>query len=179
MNKPKLLLHICCAGCGAYVSEVLKDDYNVELYYYNPSIFPKEEYYSRQDEVVRVAKQFDLKYHLEDYDHRSWLNKVKGLEAEPEKGRRCYVCYEDRLRQSARFAKENNFTHFTTTLTVSPHKIAEWIFELGLKFAKENNIIFLDKNFKKQDGFKKACELSKEFNLHRQNYCGCEFSMRK
>ncbi len=175
--KNKLLLHICCIGCGAYVSDSLKEEYTVELYFYNPNIFPKEEYNKRLEETRRVADEFSLNLICADYDHESWLERVKGLEKEPEKGKRCLVCYADRLGETAKLAKKRGFDCFDSTLTVSPHKDAKAISSIGQNLAKKYNIKFLNKDFKKQDGFKKACAVSRELNLYRQNYCGCEFSI--
>ena len=178
-RKNKLLLHICCIGCGAYVSDSLKEEYGVELYFYNPSIFPKEEHDKRLEETRRVANEFNLNLICANYDHEAWLKKVKGLEKEPERGKRCVVCYDDRLRETAKLAEEYSFDYFGSTLTVSPHKDAKAINSIGQSLAKEYKIKFLDKDFKKQDGFKKACAVSRELNLYRQDYCGCEFSNDK
>jgi predicted adenine nucleotide alpha hydrolase (AANH) superfamily ATPase len=175
-EKPKLLLHICCVGCGAYVSRTLKNEFKVSLLYYNPNIFPAEEYKKRLEETERIAKKFRLPLLTEEYDHKKWLKKVKGLEKEPEKGKRCLVCYTDRLTAAARAAKEKNLEYFTSTLTVSPHKDAKAINEIGKKLEKKYKVRFYQADFKKNDGFKKSCALSRELNLYRQDYCGCEFS---
>ena len=177
-SKNKCLLHICCVGCGAYVAEVLKEDHDVTLYFYNPSIWPVSEYELRRREALNISKDLDLPLLEGDYVHKAWLAKVKGLEQEPEKGRRCHVCYEDRLRATAAKATELNIEYFTTTLTVSPHKDAAKIFELGEKIAAEFGLKCIARDFKKKDGFKKACDLSHELGLYRQDYCGCEYSMR-
>jgi predicted adenine nucleotide alpha hydrolase (AANH) superfamily ATPase len=178
-KEKKLLLHICCAGCGAYVSQVLKEDgFEVSLYYFNPNIFPEGEYDIRLGEVLKVAKEFGLEYIIGDYDHSAWLEKVKGLELEPEKGKRCLVCYHDRLESTAKTAREKNFEFFASTLSVSPHKLAGEISMIGNELGSQNAIEFLDRDFKKKDGFKKATILSRELEIKRQDYCGCEFSMR-
>lgn len=174
----KLLLHICCAGCGAYVSQVLKEEsYDISLFFYNPNLYPASEYFKRQKEAERIAKEFGLDFLTLDRDHEAWLKKIKDLEREPEKGKRCLVCYRDRLEITAQKAKKQNFDLFSSTLTVSPHKLALEINKIGLDLAEQYNIKFLDRDFKKKDGFKKASALSKELNLYRQNYCGCEFSI--
>lgn len=178
MEKPKLLLHICCVGCGAYVAQVLKKEFKISLFFYNPNIWPREEYEKRREEAVRVAEEYKLDLVISDYDHGAWLKKIKGHEHDPEKGARCLICYEDRLQTTARKAQALGFDYFTTTLTVSPHKVAQAIMKSGKELAVSYNVIFLDQDFKKQDGFKKASQLSKELNLYRQNYCGCEFSRR-
>ncbi len=175
-SKKKMLLHICCAGCGVYVSQVLKEDYDLSLFFYNPSIYPKEEYLKREEEVKKLADRFNLKLIVGDYDHGAWLKKVRGLEKEKEKGARCMICYFDRMEKTVLYAQENNFDIFTTTLTVSPHKLAKNILRIGDNLSKKYNIEFLAQDFKKKDGFKKASALSKELGLYRQNYCGCEFS---
>lgn len=179
IKKDKLLLHICCAGCGAFVSQLLASDYEVTLFYYNPNIFPKDEYEKRVDTVKKIAQKFNLDLIIEDYDHNQWLEKVKGHESDKEKGGRCLICYRDRLGMTAKTAKENNFQYFTSTLTVSPHKLAGEILKIGQELAEQWEVNFLAKDFKKQDGFKKATVLSRELNLYRQNYCGCEFSKRE
>ena len=177
-KKSKCLLHICCVGCGAYVSEVLQANYDITLYFYNPSIFPRTEYDKRLDETVKVSEKLGLPLIVGTYNHSIWLESVKGLEQEPERGKRCVVCYDDRLKTTADKAVELGIEYFTTTLSVSPHKDFAKIKEIGDSLAQEFKIKFIDQDFKKQDGFKKACSLSKELNLYRQNYCGCEFSMR-
>ena len=177
-RKSKLLLHICCVGCGIAIMQELEGDYHVTLYFYNPNIFPKEEFNKRLMEAKRIASEFGLDLITNDYDHEAWLKLVRGHEKDKERGGRCQICYKDRLRHTAVKAKELGFSHFTTTLTVSPHKDAKAIIMLGNDLASKYSLKFLDQDFKKQDGFKKACALSKELNLYRQEYCGCEFSMK-
>lgn len=176
--KPRLLLHICCIGCGVHVSQELRRQYDVTLYFYNPNIFPIEEFNKRLEEIKKVAKQFKFLIIVEPYAHDAWLRTVKGHEGDPEKGERCKLCYRNRLEQTARTAKKNKFDAFASTLTVSPHKNAAWISELGQELAREYGVNFFDQDFKKNDGFKKAAALSKELCLYRQDYCGCEFSIR-
>ncbi|MDD5031753.1 MAG: epoxyqueuosine reductase QueH [Patescibacteria group bacterium] len=175
-SKPRVLLHICCAGCGAYVAQVLKKDYDVVLYFYNPNIYPESEYGKRLAEAKKIAAEFGLKLISEKYDHLVWLKKIKGFEREPERGGRCWICYQERLEKTAKTARDRGFAFFTTTLTISPHKDAKAISELGQEMEKKYKINFLDRDFKKQDGFKKSACLCKELGLYRQNYCGCEFS---
>ncbi|HOZ55898.1 MAG: hypothetical protein BWY51_00564 [Parcubacteria group bacterium ADurb.Bin316] len=174
-NK-KLLLHVCCAGCGAFVSLLLANDFDVTLYYYNSNIYPEDEYQRRIDEVKKIADNFKLSLIIGDYDHDAWLKKVKGRENDLEKGERCLICYRDRLENTACAAQSNNFNFFTSTLTVSPHKLASEIINIGNELAKEYGVKFLAQDFKKQDGFKKAVALSHKLGLYRQKYCGCEFS---
>lgn len=177
-SLPKLLLHICCAGCGVYVSKEMSKQYNITLYFCNPNIWPEKEFDIRRTEVKKIAKEYGLKYIIDEYDHAKWLKLVKGHEKDPEKGERCLICYKYRLEQSAKFAQAKKFDYFTTTLTISPHKDAKAIFEIGNKLAKKYKVNFLEKDFKKQDGFKKSVVMSQALGLYRQNYCGCEFSRR-
>jgi len=175
-KKKKMLLHICCAGCGVYVSQVLNQEYDLSLFYYNPNIYPYSEYLKREEEVKKLCNLFNLKLIISDYNHEEWLLKIKGLEKERERGARCMVCYYDRINKTALYARDHNFDIFTTTLSVSPHKSAQSILRIGKNLAEKYGLEFLAQDFKKKDGFKKASALSKELGLYRQNYCGCEFS---
>lgn len=177
-RKPKLLLHACCIGCGAYVINVLKEDFKVTLLFYNPNIFPEEEYKKRLEDANRIAKKFGLKVVELGYDHKKWLEMARGREADPERGERCKICYAERMEMAANFAKENGFDFFTTTLTVSPYKDARAVSLIGNELAQKYNVRYLDRDFKKQDGYKKSIQLSHELCIYRQNYCGCEFSFR-
>lgn len=177
-NKPKLLLHICCAGCGVYASQLLKQDYNVMLFFYNPNIHPEVEYEKRLAEAGRVAEKYNLKLAQGDYEHNKWLNAVRGHEGDPEKGERCLICYKFRLNAAAARAKKLNCDYLAATLTASPHKNALAINQIGEQAAAQYGVKFLNKDFKKQDGFKKSSALSRELGLYRQNYCGCEFSRK-
>lgn len=177
-TKPKLLLHICCAGCGAYVAQVLKKDYDVILYFYNPNIYPESEYKKRLGEAKKIAAISRLKLILEKYDHGAWLKKIKGYEKDLERGERCRICYRDRLEKTAKIAQKKSFALFTTTLTISPHKDAKTISQLGQGMERKYKVKFLDRDFKKQDGFKKSSCLCKKLGLYRQDYCGCEFSRK-
>ncbi len=180
-NNPRqrLLLHICCIGCGVYIAKELKNIYKIKLFFYNPNIFPKEEYDKRLEEISRVAKGFGLPVIIGEYKHEYWRGLVRGRENDPEKGDRCLICYKERLEEVAKMAKKMKFDKFGTTLTISPHKDASIINNIGLDLSKKYRVSFLDEDFKKNNGFKKSCEISKELNLYRQNYCGCEFSMRR
>lgn len=177
-KKPKLLLHICCAGCGAYVSSVLREEFEVNLYYYNPNIFPEFEYDARLLEVKRIGEEFGLELLIGGNDHKEWLKKIKGKESEPERGERCRICYQDRLESTALLAAKRGIGYFASTLSVSPHKDAAIISLIGKELEKSHDVGFLDRDFKKQDGFKKSLALSKDLKIYRQNYCGCEFSRR-
>lgn len=178
MRKPSLLLQVCCIGCGAYVSKILKKDYRVSLFFYNPNIFPKTEYDRRLTEANRIAKRFGLKLIRGEYEHQEWLDRVEGHELDKEKGERCFICYRERLEKAAMFAKKAKFDYFASTLSISPHKDARALSEIGKELEKKYNVKFFDEDFKKKDGFKNSTLLSKELGLYRQNYCGCEFSLR-
>lgn len=177
-SKPRVLLHICCAGCGAYVSELLHNNYEVVLYYYNPNMYPAEEYDKRLDEVLKVAKKYKIELIIGAYDYGMWLTKVKGMENEPERGIRCGVCFNDRLEKTALEAKKRNFDFFSTTLSVSPHKNFDTINKIGIDLENKYKVKFLGEDFKKDNGYQRSIKLSKELDLYRQNYCGCEFSRR-
>lgn len=179
LKKPRLLLHVCCGVCAAYVCRILKADFSVELFFYNPNIFPENEYFKRLNEAEKIAKIHDLNIITGDYKHDAWLKAVGGHENDKEGGKRCEICFAYRLRKTAELAAKKNYDYFTTTLSVSPRKKSEIISGIGNNSAKKYKAAYLDKNFKKRDGFKKTIELSKNFNLYRQNYCGCEFSVRK
>jgi predicted adenine nucleotide alpha hydrolase (AANH) superfamily ATPase len=178
-KKPKLLLHMCCIGCGVAVIEKLQADYDIVLFFYNPNIFPKTELKKRLVEIRRIARTKKLQVVVSRASHKSWLHKIKGHEHEPERGGRCVICYQDRLEQTARRAKRLGFTFYTSTLSISPHKTFEVIKQLGQTLGSKYAINFLAEDFKKNNGFKRGCELSKELNLYRQDYCGCEFSISK
>lgn len=176
--KPKLLLHICCIGCGAYIAQILKNSFRVTLYFYNPNIYPREEYKKRLEEIKKISNLLNLPIIIEKYDHDKWLNSVKGYESLPEKSERCLICYRIRMEKTARYAKENSFDFFTTTLSISPYKDSAAIINIGEKLENQYKVKFFRKDFKKKDGFKKSAELSKKLGLYRQNYCGCEFSIK-
>lgn len=175
----KLLLHSCCAPCSTHVIEVLKSQYDVTVFYYNPNVFPKEEFEKRLAEQKRYAEIVGVSLLTETYDEGEYLQRVKGLEGEKEGGKRCDVCFELRLKKTAEVAKKNGFDIFATTLSVSPHKNSLIINMIGNKVAEEYDIPFLAESFKKKDGYLDSIRLSKKYNLYRQNYCGCRFSIRK
>ena len=166
----KLLLHTCCAPCSTHVIESLKKEHKITLFFSNSNIFPKEEYDKRLENAKKIAKIFDIELIEDEYDHKAWLELVKGLEKEPEGGKRCEKCFEFNLARAARYVENGDFDMFTTTLTISPHKDSDIILNIGKKFKN-----FLDLDF--NDGFDHSIELSKKYELYRQNYCGCEFSI--
>ncbi len=178
MKKQKLLLHICCIGCGVYVCQKLAEDYDLTLYFYNPNIFPEEEYEKRLEEIAKITKQKNLELIIGEYEHGNWLKQVKHLANEPEGGVRCELCYKIRLEEAVKKAKELNCDIFTTTLTISPHKDAEKINKIGKELEEQYNIKYMESDWKKEGGFKESCKLSKELDLYRQNYCGCEYSLK-
>ena len=175
--KPKLLLHSCCAPCSSYVISYLKNYFDITILYYNPNICPFEEYLKRKEEQIRFIKNFDnVKFMDCDYDNDTYNDLIKGLENEPERGSRCTVCFELRLRNTAIKGMEKDFQYFGTTLTVSPYKNSYLINKIGLELENEYGIKWLISDFKKNDGYKKSILYSKEFNLYRQDYCGCIYS---
>ena len=191
-NKGKhLFLHSCCAPCSSYVLEYLRSYFRITVFYYNPNITMEEEYLKRVAEQKRLIAEFNRQsaqgavasaYPIEvvegDYDKELFFDSVKGLEQCKEGGERCFICYELRLRETAWKAKEAQADYFTTTLTISPLKNAGKINEIGERLAGEYKVPFLPSDFKKKDGYKRSIELSKEYDLYRQNYCGCVYSRR-
>ena len=180
-TKPKILLHSCCAPCSSTCIDRLSDKAKLDIMYYNPNIEPEEEYLKRKEEQKRLIKLLnkDIKVLDCDYDNNKYHEVVKGYEKEPERGSRCYICYKQRMEYTAKIAKEKGYDMFATTLTVSPYKVTKWINEIGFDLEKEYNIKYLPTDFKKQDGYKKSIELSKKYNLYRQDYCGCIYSKKE
>lgn len=176
--KKKLLLHVCCATCAAYVLELLGRNFEVTAYYYNPNIFPLKEYRIRFREVRDYCKQKDIPFIEELPDHDSWLSLTRGYEKEPERGERCTICYRMRLEKTAHYAAENGFDQFGTDLSISPHKDAQRLNTIGKELEQMYGILYFEADFKKRDGFKKAMEVSRCNNFYRQSYCGCEYSMQ-
>lgn len=178
-GKKRLLLHCCCAPCSVAVLERLADFFCVSLYFYNPNIDTEEEYFLRAGELEKIAPAFGVKEIIvEPYNPQEFLSAVKGLESEPEGGRRCLSCFGLRLEQAARYAQKKGYDYFSTTLTVSPHKNSAAVNEAGEVAAKDKGVRFLYADFKKREGYKRSGILSEKFGLYRQNYCGCEFSKR-
>ena len=171
-----ILIHVCCAGCVTVAIERLSSEWNISLFYSNSNIYPREEHEKRLSDVKKIAKMNTLEVLEDVYDENDWLEHVKGLESEPERGKRCDKCIEFRLKRTVIAAKKNKFEVFTSTLTTSPHKNAEFINKTGKEIASTHGIQFLSLNLKKKDGFKRSVELSKKHELYRQDYCGCRFS---
>lgn len=174
--RPKMLLHTCCAPCSAYVLELLREVFDLTLYFYDPNIHPKEEYEKRRYEMRVYAERFCIPFVEGPYEVERWFEITMGHKEDTEGSGRCLICYEMRLRETARFAKNNGFEYFGTVLSISPHKRADRINDIGLSLAKEYGIKYLEADFKKRDGFKKSIELSKKHGLYRQDYCGCVYS---
>ena len=174
--KLTLLLHICCATCAAYVLESLRDQYNVTAYYYNPNIYPKEEYQIRFYEAKKYCKQHHIPFVEEEPDQDRWFLLTKGHENDPERGERCVICYKMRLERTAQYAQNHSFDLFGTDLSISPHKDAKHLNRLGKELEKAYGVKYLEADFKKREGFKKAMELSKKQGFYRQDYCGCIYS---
>ena len=176
----KILIHTCCSPCACHpIQELMKEGYQVTLFYYNPNIHPKDEYLARLNELKKyLGKLKGVEIIEGEYEDKKWFELTRGLEHEPEKGKRCDVCYEMRLRKTAELAKEKGFDCFASTLLISPHKKADKINQLGNELSDELGIKFFNKDWKKMDGFKRACEISKKENFYRQDYCGCVYSHR-
>ncbi|MEO0025721.1 MAG: epoxyqueuosine reductase QueH [candidate division WOR-3 bacterium] len=177
--NPRLLLHICCGPCATVVIERLQGQYQITSFFYNPNIFPPKEYQRRCEAAERVAAFYNIRLIPGVYDHEAFLRAVSGLELEPEGGSRCHVCFRLRLLAAARQAKELGFTLFASALTVGPNKQAAVIDSLGAEVGAGLGIGFLAGDWKKQDGFRRSVELSRQLDLYRQHYCGCEFSLKK
>lgn len=177
--KPTLLLHACCAPCSSAVLECLNEIFDITLFFYNPNISPESEFVFRLEELKRLVEEMDMSkidIIAPDYDNSEFEAIVNGLENMPEGGIRCKECYRLRLRRAVAFAKEKKFDYVTTTLSISPHKNAQWLNEIGIEFGEEYGINYLCSDFKKGEGYKRSCILSKEYNLYRQDYCGCIYS---
>lgn len=178
-----LLLHSCCAPCSSYVLAYLNKYFNITVFYYNPNITNKEEYLKRKQEQIRLISELPAINKINildaDYNPEKFFEISKGLENCREGGERCFKCYKLRLEATAKAAKENSFNYFCTTLTISPLKNAQKINEMGQMLGDEYQISFLPSDFKKKEGFKKSIELSSQYNLYRQNYCGCIYSKPK
>ncbi|MDD3360042.1 MAG: epoxyqueuosine reductase QueH [Hespellia sp.] len=179
---PTLLLHSCCAPCSSYVLEYLSQYFNITVLYYNPNIYPDEEYEKRVAEqqklIAEIPSGNSISFLKGSYDKERFYEMAKGLEDMKEGGARCFACYDLRLRETACIARENNFDYFTTTLSISPLKNAEKLNAIGRALEEEYGVKYLQSDFKKKNGYQRSTELSREYGLYRQDYCGCEFSFR-
>ena len=177
--KPKLLLHSCCAPCSSHTLSVLKDHFDITIFYSNDNIYPEEEFHTRALEQKKLVEEMnlDVKVIVDDFNKANYDQAVKGLENLGERSIRCYECYKFRLEKTAKYAKEHSFDFFTTTLSISPYKNSDWINEIGYSLAEKYGVKFLYSNFKKEEGYKDSIRLSHEYNLYRQDYCGCIYSL--
>ncbi len=179
-KTPSLLLHSCCAPCSSHVISTLTSFFNITIFYYNPNIEPLEEYNKRKEEEIKFINEFPNKNKLNiidcDYENELFHEYSKGLEQEKEGGARCIKCYYLRMDKTAQTAKEKSYDYFATTLTVSPLKNSQKLNEIGEYLSKKYNIKYLFSDFKKKEGYKHSIELSREYNLYRQDYCGCIYS---
>ncbi|MDE7425973.1 MAG: epoxyqueuosine reductase QueH [Lachnospiraceae bacterium] len=180
---PTLLLHSCCAPCSSYCLEYLSQFFLITIFYYNPNITNKDEYKKRVLEQQRLIRELPVKHKISfiegEYNPSLFFETIKGYENIPEGGERCYRCYELRIRECGRLAKEQGFDYFTTTLSISPLKDAQKLNEIGGQISKEYEVKYLYSDFKKKEGYKRSIILSQEYNLYRQNYCGCIFSQKE
>ena len=183
LTKPTLLLHACCAPCSSYVLEYLNEFFNITIFFYNPNIYPLEEYEYRANELKRLLIEMGFKNSIKiiipEYNPDEFFEIAKGKEQEKERGSRCTDCYGLRLTKTFLYAKENNFDYYTTTLSISPHKDAERINDIGTTLAQDSSVKWLYSDFKKKNGYIRSIELSQKYNLYRQNYCGCIYSKQQ
>ena len=179
-NPPRLFLHSCCAPCSSYTLEYLSNYFDITVYYFNPNISPKEEFDKRFAEQKRLIDSLPaknpIKLVLGEYNYDDFLQIARGYENVAEGGERCFRCYRMRLESTARIAKEQGFDYFCTTLSISPLKNSQKINQIGYEIAQQYGIKWLPSDFKKREGYKRSIELSKEYNLYRQSFCGCIFS---
>lgn len=178
-KRPKLLLHTCCAPCSSYTIKFLKDYFDITIFYSNDNISPKEEYNHRLNEQIRFANLFDINVLYDEYKNEDYQNAIKGEENLGERSHRRYDCYKLRLEKTAIKAKKLGFDYFTTSLSISPYKVSKWINEIGFLLEDKYKISFLYSDFKKEEGYKESIKLSKEYNLYRQDYCGCLYSKKE
>ena len=182
-EAPRLLLHVCCAPCASYCLEYLSEYFDITAFYYNPNISPKSEHDMRAAELKRLVREMPFKHGVQvsegPYEPELFYGFAEGLKNEPEGGARCEKCFELRLKKTAELAKKEKFDYFATTLTVSPLKSAEKLNNIGEKLAEEYGVAYLASDFKKRGGFQRSTELSKQYGLYRQDYCGCVFGKKE
>lgn len=182
-NKKTLLLHACCAPCSSYVLEYLSKYFDITLFFYNPNIYPEEEFRFRENELRRLIGEMPLPSGVNiisgRYEPTEFFDIARGYEELPEGDERCRRCYALRLEESARAAKEGGFDYFCTTLSISPYKNAEWLNTIGKEMSEKYGVGYLFSDFKKKNGYKRSCQLSEQYSLYRQDYCGCVFSKRE
>ncbi len=182
-GNPSLLLQSCCAPCSSYVLEYLSRYFKITVFYYNPNIYPPDEFFRRRAEQERFISLFPVQNPIgfigAEYESERFYDAVKGLENIPEGGERCFACYRLRLEKTAALAKKKGFDYFTTTLSISPHKNAEMLNKIGGELGEKYGVSYLFSDFKKKNGYKRSTELSRLYGIYRQNYCGCVFSMKE
>ncbi len=179
MPRPKLLLHVCCAPCSTHVIEELKNEYDLACFFYGPNVHPEDEYERRREESRRYCVGLGLPFIEGEYEPSIWLEITKGHEQDVEGGERCSICHRMRLKKTATKAKESGYEWFATTLTISPHKDAVDVNNTGREIGQEMGINFLERDFKKEHGFQRSVQMSKEHGMYRQDYCGCCFSQQR
>lgn len=179
IDKPLLLLHVCCGPCASHVIDRVRDTYHPVGFFFNPNLYPKQEYHRRLEAAARVARRSAVALWVPPFKEEDWLDTVKGLETEPEGGRRCEVCIQHRLEMTAWMAEAASADAFATTLSLGPMKKSYVINKIGTELSKSYRCRFLAADFKKENGFLKSVQMSKEMGLYRQNYCGCRYSMRR
>ncbi|RIA78072.1 hypothetical protein EI71_00649 [Anaeroplasma bactoclasticum] len=179
--KPKLLLHACCAPCSSHCLFLLEKYFDITIFYSNDNIYPEEEFDKRLDEIEKFTNKLPFKVNVisNGYNPMDYDNAILGLEELGEKSKRCYMCYKERLEKTAIKAKEEGYEYFSTTLSISPYKITRWINEIGRDLEEKYNIKYLYSDFKKESGYLHSIELSKEYGLYRQDYCGCKYSIKE
>ncbi len=179
----RVLLHICCAPCSSATLERLQERFDVDLYFYNPNIEPYAEFEKRAREAERFVREFrpdgGVRVLTAEYDHGAIEEIARGREEMPERSERCYLCYELRMRKTAEYAKAHGYECFTTSLSISPYKSSRWINEIGERLERETGVRFLHSDFKKQNGYRRSIEMSREYGLYRQDWCGCVYSRRE
>ena len=180
-KRPRLLLHSCCAPCSSHVLSCLAQHFQITIFYYNPNISPQSEFEHRAKEQIRLIREMnlpDVQFQIGDYEPEVFFEMAKGMEDLPEGSERCFACYRQRMEKTAQMAKAGGFDYFTTTLSVSPHKNATVLNEIGQELQEKHGVLFLCADFKKKNGYQHSIALSKQYHLYRQNYCGCVFSKR-
>ncbi len=179
--RPRILLHACCAPCSSHTILLLSKYFDITIFYSNDNIYPYSEYKTRLDEIIKFTNELNIGINViyDEYNENDYNDAVKGLEALGEKSKRCYNCYKLRLEKTALKAKELGYEYFSTTLSISPYKVEKWINEIGYELENRYDVKYLYSNFKKENGYQHSIELSKEYGLYRQDYCGCKYSIEE
>lgn len=178
-GKQKLLLHVCCGPCSSAVMELLKKYFDITLYYYNPNIYPETEYWKREEEIRKVLTGLtytDIPLIVEEYDSKTYYDCIAGYEKDQEGGERCHICYRLRMEKAVQYAKDHNFDIFTTTLSISPYKNSDVLNNIGFELSERYGVEYLYSDFKKNNGYLRSCQITRDLNIYRQDYCGCVFS---